>query len=282
MNDSKAKPSCQTVVLYAVYVLWCRVTNQCYVGVTRCKVEHRISQHKRGKLQFVDTEIQRIGWEGHWDWWVVEDGIPAELISDCEQRWVKFFDCVYPKGYNKTCGGIGNFTVSDDTRNKRRQVNHKGENNPFYGKHHTEKSKEKSRQSNRGRKHTEEEKAKMRGRHQTEETKAKIGKGNRGKKRTEEQKEHYRQAHLGKPLSEERKSKMRGKKRSEETKAIMSAKALARGAAKRAVKAAEAAEAAVAKAAEAAAEAQSKAEAAKAVVEAIEAAKKAANQSATP
>ena len=121
MNDNKTNPESQTVQ-FSVYVIWCRVTNQYYVGVTRQKsVYKRIRQHMRGKKRFIDLEIKRIGWENHWDYWVVEKYVPSERISECEQRWIAFFDCVYPKGYNKTCGGIGNIIVSDDTREKIRQ-----------------------------------------------------------------------------------------------------------------------------------------------------------------
>lgn len=79
LNDNKTICESQTV-LFSVYVLWCRCTNQFYVGVTRQRVSRRIRQHGRGK-QFVDKEIKRIGWE-NFDWWVVETGVPSELISE--------------------------------------------------------------------------------------------------------------------------------------------------------------------------------------------------------
>lgn len=145
MKDNNKNPkTCQTVV-FSVYVLWCQYTNKFYVGVTRQKrVYTRIRQHKKGK-QFVDKEIKRVGWEGNWDWWIVEEQISAEQISEREQYWVKLFDCLYPKGYNKTCGGISNLTVSDDTREKIRQRalarDISGERNPHYGKHHTDEAK---------------------------------------------------------------------------------------------------------------------------------------------
>lgn len=92
----------------------------------------------------------------------------------------------------------------------------KGENNPFYGRHHTEETKKKIRENNKwyrpteetrkklsekskGRHHTEEakkkisetkklrclkgEKSPLYGTHLSEETKKKIGMGNRGNKR---------------------------------------------------------------------------------------------------
>ncbi len=242
-DDSKNSTTCQTPVYFSVYVLWCSKTDKSYVGVTRQRVTRRISQHKRGK-QFVDTEIQRIGWE-HWDWWIVEELVPSNLISEREQYWVNFFGSVYPAGYNKTCGGISKLTVSDDTREKIRQNalarDIRGEKNPHYGKHHTDDVKETIRQARLRR--TPWNKGMKGVTHHTAEHKAKIGaavsgekNGFFGKHHTEEAKEKNRQAHLGKPGIRGEKHYMYGKHHSEETKAKMREKALAREAAKRAAK----------------------------------------------
>ena len=245
VDNNKNESECQTAE-FSVYVLWCSKTDKSYVGVTRQRVARRIRQHRRGK-QFVDTEIQRIGWE-HWDWWVVENHVPASLISDCEQKWVAFFDCVVPKGYNKTCGGISKIIVTDDTREKIRQNalarDMSGEKNPHYGKHHTEEARaaisaklsgENSPwygkpPANKGVPWTEEQKANL--------SAVRMGEKNGfyGKHHTEEAKERNRQAHLGKSGIRGKNHYMYGKHHSEETKAKMRAKALARAAAKRAAK----------------------------------------------
>lgn len=77
MNDSKNQSESQMVPLFAVYVIWCSKTNMHYVGITKQKVRRRIRQHRRGKKQFIDREIQRLGWEGNFDWWIVEEHIPS-------------------------------------------------------------------------------------------------------------------------------------------------------------------------------------------------------------
>ena len=240
MNTSKKSSDCQTVPLFAVYVIWCRITDMHYVGVTKQKVIRRIRQHKKGKPQFVDREIKRLGWDGNWDWWVVEDHVPADQISDCEQKWVGVFDCVFPKGYNKTCGGISKLTVSDDTREIIRQNalarDMSGENNPNFGKKHTDEAKEAMRQArlgkpsaNKGVPMSEEQKAVLREKALERDL---SGENNPffGKKHTEEAKEKNRQAHLGKPNAR------KGKHHTEKAKAILREKALARNAAKRAAK----------------------------------------------
>ena len=215
MNDNKKAENCQSIV-FAVYVIWCAPTNKFYVGVTRQKyVATRIRQHRRGKKQFIDKEIKKIGWDGNFDYWIVEENIPSNQISDCEKRWIEFFSSVYPHSYNKTFGGIGNIAVSDDTREIMRQNalarGMSGENNPMYGKP----------PANKGVPHTEEERAKM--------SAAQTGEKNGfyGKHHTEEAKEKNRQAHLGKHPSDETRAKMseshKSENLSEETRAKMSA-----------------------------------------------------------
>lgn len=239
-DTNKNTAACQTVPLFAVYVLWCRKTNMHYVGITSQKVSRRIRQHKRGK-QFVDKKIQESGWNGDWDYWIVEEHIPASLISEREKFWVNFFGCVFPHGYNKTCGGISKLTVSDDTREIIRQRalerDMSGENNPHYGKHHTDEAKEIIRQSrlgkpawNKGIPCPEEQKAILREKALERDM---SGENNPfyGKHHTTEAKEKNRQAHLGKPNAR------KGKHHTEEAKAILREKALARHAAKRAAKA---------------------------------------------
>ena len=233
MKDNNKNPkTCQTIV-FSVYVIWCYKTNMHYVGITHRRVETRICEHKRGKGQFVDNKIQSVGWESNWDWWIVEEHVPSEQISEREQYWVAFFDCVYPKGYNKTIGGIKHFKHSEETREKMRGKHHTKEakakmSKKRLGKKHTDETKERMRQAHLGKKHTEKAKEKVRqvrlGKHPTEEARANMRKAHLGKKHTEEEKAKIGKAHLG-------------KKRNEETKAKMREKALAREARKRAAKA---------------------------------------------
>lgn len=259
-DDSKNQETCQTVPLFAVYVIWCRITDMHYVGVTRQQVIRRICAHKKGKQQFVDKEIKRLGWEGNWDWWLVETHIPADQISNCEQKWIGIFDCVFPKGYNKTFGGIGNTIVSEDTRKILRQKASErdlsGEKNYFYGKHHTAEAKAAISAKLSG------ENAPNYGKHLSDDTCAKIaialsGEKNpnygkpspfKGKKHTDETLAKMSVAHsgekngfFGKKHTEEAKAQMRqshlGKKHTKKTKALMREKALARHAAKKAAKA---------------------------------------------
>lgn len=221
-NDNKKTPECQsdTSPTFCTYVIWCSVTGKYYVGVTRQKyVYTRIRQHKKGKKQFVDTELKKIGWQ-QCDWFIVEENIPANLISEREQYWVAFFNSVYPNGYNKTLGGIGNIVVSDDTRAKLSEIalerDMSGENNPMYGKHHTDEVKTAQSERMKGENNPNYGKPPAnKGKKASPETRAKLselrkGENNSfyGKHHTEESNEKNRQAHLGKKASDETRAKM--------------------------------------------------------------------------
>ena len=148
MNNSKTGSECQTVdVYFDVYVIWCRITDMNYVGVTGQKVATRIRQHKRGK-QFVDKEIQRVGWEGNWDYWVVEENVPSDIITEREQYWVDFFHSVYPYGYNKTIGGIKHFKHSKKTCEKMSESHLDKKPPPFTEEHRANIAKSKTGEKN--------------------------------------------------------------------------------------------------------------------------------------
>lgn len=132
---------------------------------------------------------------------------------------------------------------------------HAGINNPFYGKHHTDKAKKNISEGNKNRPPitdetrrkiseakkgaknprygvavSDETRKKMseahKGSRHTEETKRRLSKINKGKRHTEETKQKLRKANLGKKLTEEHKRKIGegniGRVVSEETRKIIS------------------------------------------------------------
>ena len=209
MHDNKKDSECQTVPLFAVYVIWCRCTNQFYVGVTRQKVAKRIRQHKKDKEQFIDKEIKKVGWEGNWDWWTVEENVPSTLITEREQYWVSFFNSVFPNGYNKTRGGVGETIVSEDTRKQMRESHLGKKLAPFTDEHRANLSKALS-----GENHPNYGKpARNRGVPCPEEVKDKIRKKKTGVKRPDqsERMKGENNPNFGKPMPEETKEKLRAK-----------------------------------------------------------------------
>ncbi|MBR0288720.1 MAG: GIY-YIG nuclease family protein [Selenomonadaceae bacterium] len=206
MNHTKKDAESQ-IVFFDVYVLWCKKNNMHYVGVTQQKVTMRIRQHRRGK-QFVDKQIQEIGWE-NWDWWVVEENVPSNRITEREQYWVGVFNSVYPNGYNKTIGGIKYFRHSKKTCEQMGKSHLGKKRAPFTEEHKANISKAMS-----GENHPNYGKpARNRGIPCPEETKRKIRKKLTGRKRPDqsERMKGENNPNFGKPMPEKTKSKLREK-----------------------------------------------------------------------
>ena len=211
MNTNKNSSDCQTPTFFDVYVIWCRCTNKFYVGVTHQEVHIRIRQHKKGKKQFVDKEIRKSGgWEdGEWDYWIIEENVSTNLITEREQHYVAFFNSVYPNGYNKTIGGIKHFEHSEKTRKQMIKSQTGKKRAPFTDEHKANLSKSLS-----GEKHPNYGKpARNKGIPCPEEVKDKIRKKLTGRKRPNqsERMKGENNPNFGKPMPAETKEKLRQK-----------------------------------------------------------------------
>ena len=87
----------------------------------------------------------------HFHFEIIEKCEPSEL-SDREVYWIEKYNSLVPAGQNILKGGKSLY----------------GENNPFYGKHHSCETKQKISEKNTGKKRTDEEKAMMSVRNQGE------------------------------------------------------------------------------------------------------------------
>ena len=75
-----------------------------------------------------------------------EDSFTFDILEECtqdklnerEMYWIDYYNS-YKSGYNKSLGGEG--TIGKDNS---------GENNPMYGKHHTEEAKRKMSEAHKG------------------------------------------------------------------------------------------------------------------------------------
>jgi group I intron endonuclease len=199
--------------MHYIYTITNLLNYKIYVGQTRNPL-HRWSAHKcevnKNRLRFpIHKAIAKYGID-NFQFCVIASTITVEEIDKLEIYWIDQFDSRNNKmGYNLATGG-----------------------NVSKGWHHTEESKKKIGDANRGKMvvHSEEWRQQMSkimsGKVHTKETKAKIGQSNFGMKRSEEFKNKIRICKEGKSLTEETKQKMSdaklGKKKSEETKKKMS------------------------------------------------------------
>lgn len=82
------------------------------------------------------------------------------------------------------------------------RLHHKDENNPLYGKHHTEETRRKISEA------TKDENNPFYGKHHSEDTKRKISEATKGKHLSKETRRKISEARKGKHLSEETKRKI--------------------------------------------------------------------------
>ena len=115
-----------------------------------------------------------------------------EMCSD-EQYYIKFYNTLWPNGYNLTEGGEGEIPC-EETRRKLSE-SRSGEKNPMFGKHHSDETKQKI-----GKVHKEK--------HISEETKKKLSSALKGRIMSDEHKQKIREASKDRHHSEESKKKM--------------------------------------------------------------------------
>ena len=120
---------------------------------------HRYGKYKNGWHKDYQNNPDK------YEYSVIEYNVPEDKLDEREIFWISFFDS-YNNGYNLTQGGDGmskGYKLSDETKHKMSEAK-KGENNPMYGKHHSEETLIKMRGENNS----------MYGKHHSDETKQKI------------------------------------------------------------------------------------------------------------
>ncbi len=227
-----------------VYKVTNRLNGKVYVGQTTKTLEQRIKEHlcrTVNQSTIFQNALRKYG-INNFNMKVIDHGEDRDDLNNKEQFWIKFFNCIAPKGYNITSGGDANpvchplvrqkISIAQTGKKRSEQTKIKiseyfkgrfvGELNSMYGRCGSESA-------TFGRKHTEEEKQKMKDNHKdfTGENHPKFG-----KKWSEESRKKLSKSRTGIKISEEARLNMNknriGKKHSEETKAKMSAKSKGR------------------------------------------------------
>lgn len=155
-------------------------SNKAYIGITGDRPEDRwkkgggyLKKNKNGEYTqpAIANAIKKYGWN-NFEHIVFMDKLTKQEACRIEETPIALFDTQNVNhGYNIQKGGnSGNvgLKMNEDIRNKIKKLmqgKNQGENNPFYGKHHTEEAKKKiSEHCNgmKGKKLSEESKEKMR------------------------------------------------------------------------------------------------------------------------
>lgn len=113
--------------MYSVYMHTNKINGKKYVGITSQKPEKRWNNGNGYIHQPFYKEINKYGWDGFYHE-VLFDGLTEEEAKNKESELIEIYKTSSEKyGYNCTIGELEGMR--------------KGNNNPFYGKKHTEKYK---------------------------------------------------------------------------------------------------------------------------------------------
>lgn len=160
--------------MIGIYVICNVKTDTFYVGKS-VNIEKRFKNHLKNLRQnkhynkHLQNSYNKYG-EEFFEFDVVEECNENQL-NEKEKYWIAYYKNNNFNLYNITDGGDGGkmpqyiieknrIKISNKAKGSE-YVKHFGKQNGMYGKHHTEETKRKISQANKGRKHTEETKRKM-------------------------------------------------------------------------------------------------------------------------
>lgn len=164
VNKETTEDSIKEDRRWCVYIHRNKVNNKCYIGQTCEKPLYRWGRDGSGYKPYYNRKsyfwnaICKYGWD-NFEHIIFADNLSKNIADKMEILLIKLYDTTNPSyGYNVAPGGSG--CVAS------------GEKNPFYGKHHSEKSKQQMSESKKGM--YDGDKNPMYGKNHTEETRRKM------------------------------------------------------------------------------------------------------------
>ncbi len=132
-----------------------KLDGRVYIGQTCMSLKQRSGRngHRYKNCPKFYNAIQKYGWN-NFEHIILETKLTQQEANRKEQYWIKIFNSIQ-NGYNIQAGGHNNMagqnnpfygkTHTEESK-KKMSLNHKdvsGKNNPMYGKHHSDEAKEK-------------------------------------------------------------------------------------------------------------------------------------------
>lgn len=142
-----------------IYIIKCLVNGKYYIGES-INIKQRLRKHKNGSGQLIHRAIKKYGIENFEIYIEYLPDFDKKSLLDLEEQLIIKFDCIVPKGYNIYQRGAELKSLSIEAK-RALSERMSGENNPNFGKHHSEKSKRKISETHLGRKASDETRKKL-------------------------------------------------------------------------------------------------------------------------
>ena len=166
-----------------IYKITNTINDRVYIGQTVGSLAKRWSQHTTSmKNSPLYNAFRKYG-RDKFKIEAVCSALSPEYLNELEQYFIKFYDCMAPKGYNLTSGGDSAYTRSEHSREQQRRA--------MLGHTVSDETRAKISATLMGREGV------RRGAVLSEETKAKIGAATKGRRASDETKARMRAAHAG-------------------------------------------------------------------------------------
>lgn len=148
-----------------IYKITNNINGKIYIGQTTRSLEERLSEHKRKRKPLISKALRKYGIE-NFSIEIIYEASTIDELNKKEFEFIRKYNCITPNGYNQ-CEGGGNTIGYNHTKEAKERMSkakskiYTGENNPMYGKHHSDEAKKKMSEKRKNRKLTDEWKKKI-------------------------------------------------------------------------------------------------------------------------